>query len=329
MNTKAAFLTLSMFLSTIIFSIAQKKAEDPGRETVVYTLFYNVVPDRFQFPIIGFVNIAQGSHRGLQLGFVNTTMQDFTGLQVGFVNTTLGNSLGAKVGFVNTTRHDAEGLRVGYVNTTVGNSTGAMFGFVNTVAENKEGLQLGFVNLARKEMSGAQIGFINVADTIPNGAPIGFLSFVRKGGYRALETSVNELYPFNLAFKMGVPRFYSFLQGSYNNSYSEPYAFGFGIGSLIPLGGNFYFNPELGNISPLADFNNNVTSLATNIRYSLSPRIQLAVGLSAVWLNHGVDRNIYDPPFFAWMNREIDSRNRLLGGARLAVSYNFTELWFK
>ena len=327
MKAKALFLTLALLLINFMFATAQQDTAHPQRETVVYTLLYNVVPDQFKFPLFGFVNIAKGSHQGFQLGFVNTTVKDFSGLQIGFVNTTLGNSLGAKIGFVNTTRGDAEGLRLGYVNTSLGNSSGAMMGFVNTAAEKTEGLQLGFVNVARKEMSGAQIGFINVADSISNGAPIGFLSFVKKGGYRAIEASVTELYPFNIAFKMGVPRFYSFLQGSYYHNYTDPFAFGFGFGSLIPLGRNFYFNPEFGNISPLVSFDNNVTTLVTNLRYSISPRLQLATGLSAVWLNYQRDQNMFDPPFFSWLNHEINARNRILGGVRIAVSYNFTDLY--
>lgn len=325
MIIKTAILGLFIFFLINTEAIAQQKPKD--QQTIVYTIIYNVVPDNFRYPLIGFINLAEGNHKGLQVGFVNTTMRNFEGLKVGFVNTTLQNSRGAKVGFVNTTRQNAEGLRLGYINTTLGSYKGATIGFVNTTMENTEGLQLGFVNIAKKELNGAQIGFINVADSIPNGIPIGFLSFVEKGGYRAVEVSVNELYTLNLAFKIGVPRFYSYLQGSYNNSYSKQFALGFGFGSLISMGNKFYFNPELGNLSPLTSIDNNVTNLAANVRYSISPRFQVATGISAVWINHQQGKNLYDPPFYSIINHEINNRNRILMGARIALSYSFTELY--
>ncbi|WMJ73043.1 hypothetical protein RCC89_07690 [Cytophagaceae bacterium ABcell3] len=340
MKIKIAVLIIMVFLHKSINVIAQNDTV-VKREYVAYTLAFNSVPDHFNYPLFGFVNVARGNHKGFQLGFVNTTLQGFTGLKVGFVNTILrdfsgfnvgfvntvsGNSEGGKIGFVNTSLEDGKGLRVGYVNTTLGNALGAKFGFVNTTLGNSEGLQLGFVNIARQEMKGAQIGFVNVADTVSGGTPIGFLSIVKRGGYRAVEMSANELYPLNMAFKLGVPRFYSFFQGSYNASYEDPFALAFGFGSLISLGNNFYFNPELGNVSPLAISANNVTTFAANVRYSLSPRFQVSTGLSAVWLNYPRDENMYAEPFFALINHEISARNRVLVGARVGLSYNFTEL---
>jgi len=34
-----------------------------------------------------------------------------------------------------------------------------------------------------------------------------------------------------------------------------------------------------------------------SLRYSISPRLQLATGLSKVWLNYQRDENIFDPLF--------------------------------
>jgi hypothetical protein len=34
-----------------------------------YSGVVNVVPDRFHFPLLGFVKLAKGSHKGLQTGF--------------------------------------------------------------------------------------------------------------------------------------------------------------------------------------------------------------------------------------------------------------------
>ena len=297
MTTKTAIFGIWMLLFNSIVATAQNDTVKTKREYVAYTLFYNVVPDQFNFPLIGFVNVAKGNHNGLQLGFVNTTLKDFKGLKTGFVNTTLGNSSGAGIGFVNTTLGDSSVVQMGFVNTTIGICSGLQLGFVNTTIKNTKGLQLGFVNTAVKGIKGSQIGFINIADTISNGIPVGFLSIVKKGGYRAVEISINELYPFNMAFKIGVQQFYTFIQGSYNYNYSKPFTLGFGCGSLIPFGKKFYFNPEAGSIASFINNESNTATLAANIRYSIIPKLQVVAGLSAVWLNYPQGENMYDPPF--------------------------------
>ncbi len=310
MTTKTVILGISLLQFNNAIVPAQNDMVKTKREYVAYTLFYNVVPDQFNYPLIGFVNVAKGNHKGVQFGFLNTTLKDFKGLKVGFVNTTIGNSSGVQVGFVNTTLCDYSGLQLGFVNTTI---------------KNTEGFQLGFVNIAGKGIKGSQLGFMNITDTISNGVPIGFLSIVKKGGYRAVEVSVDELYPVNVVFKIGVPQFYSFVKSSYNYNYSKPIALGLGFGSLIPLGKNFYFNPEAGSMSSFNN-NSNTTTLATNVRYSINSKLQLAAGLSAVWLNYPQGENMYDQPFFSLINHEINVRNNILVGARIALSFNFTDL---
>jgi hypothetical protein len=310
MTTKTVILGISLLLFNNAVVTAQNDTVKIKREYVAYTFFYNVVPDQFNYPLIGFVNVARGSYKGVHIGFINTTLKDFKGLKTGFVNTTIGNSLGVLAGFVNTASKDYSGVQLGFVNTTL---------------KNTEGFQSGFVNIAGKGIKGSQLGFLNITDTISNGVPIGFLSIVKKGGYMAVEVSVDELYPFNVAFKIGVPWFYTFVQSSYYYNYGKPFAFGLGFGSLIPLGKNFYFNPEAGS---MYSFNNesNTAKLATNVRYSINSKLQLAAGLSAVWLNYPQGENMYDHPFFSLINHEINVRNSILVGARIALSFNFTDL---
>jgi len=287
--------------------------------------FVNNVSGNYSGIASGFVNVTGGNHRGLQIGFVNATSGDFEGLQAGFVNSTAGNHSGVKLGFVNSTSKNINGVQVGFVNSAFGNSSGVAVGFVNATAQNATGLQLGFVNAARKGIKGSQIGFINYADTI-SGVPLGFISFVRNGGYRAVETSINELFPVNVAFKIGVPRLYSIIQGSHNSNYEKPFALGFGLGSLISLGNSFYFNPEIGNMHSLSSNRSRATTFAANFRYSINSKLQVAAGLSAAWLNYQQGQNAFEKPLFSFLNHEINDRNRILTGARIALSYNFTAL---
>ncbi|MDR3308583.1 MAG: hypothetical protein LBS80_01350 [Tannerella sp.] len=303
---KAKLLILTALFCQATYSQNDTQAVKSG--FVVYSVFCNIAPHQFKFPLIGFVNVATGDYQGLQLGFVNTTLKGFKGVQAGFVNTTLKN---------------ADGLQLGFVNTTVRDFSGMQAGFVNTTPKNADGLQLGFVNTAGKGIKGSQLGFVNYADSITNGIPIGFVSIVKKGGYRAIEISANELYPVNLSFKIGVPRFYSYIQGGYNPRFEKDFAFGAGFGALCPIGKNLYFNPEIGSMNPIGKNNHQqMLSLVGSFRYELFSAVQIAVGPSAVWMYSSKGEDLYKPEY-SIANRKIDNNNRLLIGVRAALSVNF------
>jgi len=337
---------LSALILTVLFCNAlysQNDSIETKREVVIYSFFYNIVPDGFQFPLIGFVNVAKGNHQGFEMGFVNNTLKNFKGAQIGFVNTTLQEVSGFQMGFVNTTLQELSGFQMGFVNTTFKelngfqagfvNSTfkgldGFQLGFVNTSREEANGFQMGFVNTAGKGIKGNQIGFVNYADTITGGIPIGIVSIVKKGGYRAVEISVNEFYPVNVSFKIGVPKLYSFFQGSYNSAFKDNFALGGGFGSLLAMGESFYFNPEASIFNPVSNnAHQRFLSLVGNFRYQFLPHFQIAVGPSVTWeyANKKYSNkkgDLYDP-IYSIVNQKIDDRNRLVVGARAALSVDF------
>ena len=304
----------------------------------LYTFFFNVVPGDFRFPLIGFVNTVIGSHQGLQAGFVNTTLSDFYGAQLGFVNSTLNDNTGLQAGFINTTINELTGLQMGFVNSAgftaqkgsqIGfvnfmrkDIKGMQIGFVNATGGSIRGSQIGFVNATGGSVRGSQIGFVNYADTI-TGVPIGFLSIVRKGGYRAIEYSVNEWYPVNLSFKIGVPKLYSIVQGSYNADFEKQFAIGYGLGSLIPLSKKLYFNPELVSSHPVSkDQQTHIQSLTGNIRFNILPNIQLAAGPSISHIYSERNDYYYKPEYY-FLHHRIDQKNRLVVSTRAALSVSF------
>ena len=311
---------------------------DAKRQFGVYTFFINVVPDDFRFPLVGFINTAIGSHQSLQVAFVNTTLVDFYGAQAGFVNSTLNDNTGLQAGFVNTTINELTGAQIGFVNnagfamqsgTQIGfvnlvrkGIQGAQIGFVNMTGRSIHGSQLGFVNSTGKSVHGCQIGFVNYADTI-TGVPLGFISIVKKGGYRAIEYSYNEWYPVNVSFKIGVPKFYTIIQGSYNADFDKRFAIGYGVGSQLPLSKRIYFNPEISNMHPISEsYNMEIQSLVGNIRYQLSPHLQIAIGPSIAHIYAKSENDFYKPAFY-FVKHQIDHKNRLVVGARAALCINF------
>lgn len=365
-------LIITLTLLTSSLSQAQNDSIRTKRDVAIYTFFFNVVPDNFPIPLVGFVNLARGNHStlqagfininikdfkglqasfvnttfgnlkglqasfvnttfgsflGLQSGFVNSTFGDYIGLQASFVNTTIGNQKGLQAGFVNSTLKDFVGAQAGFVNTTIGSLKGLQAGFINTVIKETEGVQMSFVNVARKGIKGYQLGFVNLADSVSDGVPIGFISVVRKGGFRALELSSDGFYPVNLSFKIGVPKFYTFFMGSYCEQYEQPFALGIGAGTLIPRGNKIIINPEIRSMAP---FNNsvvfnNIHSLDLNVRYRIVEGLQVAAGPNIGWVNNCNHTAIYEKPFFSFFNREVDANNRIIVGARVAISYSFAE----
>lgn len=94
-------IILVVLLQSLETAFAQTESIDNNSEYALYSLFINVVPNNFNFPLVGFINIAQGNHNYPQIGFVNATLGSYKTAQVGFVNTNFKTTQGVQVGFVN------------------------------------------------------------------------------------------------------------------------------------------------------------------------------------------------------------------------------------
>jgi hypothetical protein len=75
-----------------------------------------------------------------------------------------------------------------------------------------------------------------------------------------VEYSFSEFYPITVGFKIGVDKFYTTIFASYKPTEeftNGGFAYGFGIGSIFPIGSSFFFNPELSSLIPLSLSKNN------------------------------------------------------------------------
>ncbi len=189
----------------------------------------------------GFGNVLKGDMDGIQLaGFCNNTFGRANGIELaGFWNYNQMKLKGLQLsGFANAAMDTVEGIQAsGFANITVGDMSGIQSaGFANITTGTQMGLQsAGFFNYAQK-LHGVQIGFVNVADTVEKGIPIGFLSLV-KHGYKVIQIGGNETLYGEISFKTGVRQFYNiFSLGASVKNESVKWGFGYGIGTLIPLG---------------------------------------------------------------------------------------------
>jgi len=344
----------------------------------LYTIFVNIIPGDYHFPLLGFINQAQGNHTSLQAGFMNSTRLNFTGAQLGFINTTGKNVtgiqagfintggdslLGTQAGFVNTIKNSGVGTQLGFTNTAGGYLYGIQAGFLNTVSDSVTGIQAGFVNTGAQQVIGSQLGFvnttkhlkgmqagfsntanvavgtqigfvntsrtvkgfqlgfINVADTVEGGMPFGFLSFVKKGGFTAVEASVTEMYPYNLSFKVGIQKFYTVIAGSFNPEHPNPFAVGAGFGAIFPLSNRFYLNPEALSQNNIGDFTQQNVSFTPYVGFIIMKKLHVVAGPSVVW-NCIYDGNEFYKPLFSFSNNELDNKNKIITGLRVGVRYN-------
>ena len=238
---------------------------------------------------------------------------------MGFFNTLGKSANGVQIGFFNTLGKDYDGVQVGFFNTPGNSFRGLQIGFVNTVGNTVEGVQTGFVNSATK-LQGLQLGFINRVDTVEKGIPVGFLSFVRKGGFRAWEIGASEMFPVNISYKTGVKQFYTSLVASYRSTSQNPFAFGVGLGSIIPFNHTLSFNPELLSQTTFSDSWNQIYSIHMNFNYHFTDRFSIVAGPTLVWNNMN-DGTEFHKPIFAIYKTELNLRNKILVGLNVALRY--------
>ncbi|GHT12115.1 hypothetical protein AGMMS4956_06230 [Bacteroidia bacterium] len=133
----------------------------------------------------------------------------------------------------------------GIVNASLGRNITQLAGIVNVA--DTSGVQLtGILNVARH--AGTQIGLVNVADT-SSGVSIGLFNFVRRGGLHEFEVSgrffsaSQKATPdISVAYRLGMPRFYTFVEMSYNK---DLWMQGLGFGTQINFAGKHGLDIEL------------------------------------------------------------------------------------
>jgi len=301
MKRKVIFGILFLIMVMTAFSDqsddAMRRIGDDEKENVsgtIYTFFFNMVYEPFPYPLIGFVNIAFGNHSIFQLGYVNWNSEDFNGFQAAFTNTVGGDFKGFQAGFVNVNKGETNGMQAGFVNTS----------------RKMEGVQIGFVNIEARDMKGLQLGFVNYAESI-NGVPVGFISIVKNDGYMAVEYFNSEYHNYNLSFKTGIDKLYTSIVVSYNQNYEntwDNFALGVGIGSILPIGKIFYFNPELTSISPFISnfsYESFVPYFGVNFK-----KFSVAAGPVITWVRrnnkNNVDESDHQP---SWVKKYLRNYN--------------------
>ncbi|MGN7810414.1 hypothetical protein [Flavobacterium sp. 22076] len=197
----------------------------------------------------GIFNTVGGSVNGLQLaGIYNNVFGNLNGLQIsGIHNSVKGSQIGLQMsGIYNNVYKDSKGLQIAGIHNTVNGSQNGLqlSGIYNIGKDTVSGAQItGLFNYA-KELHGVQFGLVNITDS-ESGYSFGLLNF-KKGGYKKISITSNEISDINLSIKTGDHKMYTILMAGASEQKEEEkmFSFGIGVGKSIPLGKRFTYNPE-------------------------------------------------------------------------------------
>ncbi len=157
----------------------------------------------------------------------------------------------------------------------------------------QNGAQVGLVNYATKVRKGAQIGLFNYADSASaSGVSLGLFSFVRRGGYKRIEISTNDVVRANVSLRTGVKWFYNiFHLGTNLADTARTHLIGYGFGSGIYLGkpkrvmvnvegtGYWAFSRNV----DLNDVNSQLYRVGLSIEYKIGEHFAIAAGPACNW----------------------------------------------
>jgi hypothetical protein len=232
----------------------------------------------------GIVNAVRDSVYGVQIGgILNMNGRETQGIQIGGIANFVGDKLyGVQVaGIVNLNGKTVEGVQVSGITNLVqdklqgvqmagiANFNGGITegiqgaGIANVSLKGLNGWQVAGIsnitwgevngyqissifNFAQKINHGWQIGLINYVDSASNLRQIGLINFARKGGYKDLELSTNEMNFINFTVRSGTPYFYTLFRLGLRPTAERPFwHYGYGVGFARFWKRNWNFTNEL------------------------------------------------------------------------------------
>lgn len=307
-------------------------AQDARINRNIYSVIYNRVGDDYPYPLLGLINRSGSHYFGMHVGVYNKADGVFSGLQIGGINTIIKSDGTAQFGYINFSIEGSP-LQFGGINSAQVKKNGfaIQFGGANFLDSDFEllyneldtifsvgwvtdylAIQVGAMNDI-PSLNGIQFGLVNFTDTIYNGLQIGFLSFVRKGGYMAVEgfAATNGFSGF--AFKTGLRKFYTHVLLGYHPNSRDALAHGWGMGTILPLYSNSLgLNIEYAytqDIFSSRTFLSNMLSF--NVRWTIVQKYNLSIGPL-------LSRERYET-----QQEFQETTNNLNVGLRFGLSYDF------
>lgn len=307
---------------------------ESGLQAGIYNQVGGIVTSGVQ---IGVANLVTGPVHGPQFGVANVVAKGgIIGPQFGVSNIVVGAMNGPQFGVLNVVTNGIRGPQFGVANIVVGNIRGPQFGVLNAVDGNAYSSQFGVANLTSSNVSGVQVGVLNHAKRVyrlqlgvvniteslgQGGLPIGLLNITRHGGYQSIEVGSDGMFPVRVAIKTGVRKFYSSIIGGYDPEFRDQFAIGAGVGTILEIKGSFFFSPEVNIVSTVSEHSATILEAHPNVGLEFSRHFSVVVAPTFAWQRAEGGR-LNDPQWSIY-NHEINSRNAIYVGARVALRYAF------
>jgi Secretin and TonB N terminus short domain len=238
--------------------------------------------------VAGLLNFSKDTLRGVQMaGLLNFNWKRVYGWQVG--------------GLFNVAVAGISGVQTAGLFNVAGQvrNGGQIAPFLNLAWHGvQNGGQLGLVNYATKVRKGFQIGLVNYADSVSSsGVQLGLFSFVRRGGYKRLEASTNDVTRVNVTLRTGVKWFYNIFQvGSNIADTARIQLIGYGFGSGMYLSkkqqvmlnvegtGYWAFSARIEDDNEFfRELNSQLFRVGLSIEYKLGKHVSVAAGPVYNW----------------------------------------------
>jgi hypothetical protein len=149
--------------------------------------------------------------------------------------------------------------------------------------------------------------------------------------YKSVEINLmSDIAPYNAVFNIGIEKLYGSLIFSYYPTFFQKYdtkyiGLGMGIGSILHLTEDIFFNPELMCTSTVEMNNMLFFSIKNIFGYKISKHFDLFLGPSVTWVHHpanSYDLHFIGIPYLGRININENNTVILLGtkaGIRLKI----------
>ncbi|MDR2813700.1 MAG: STN domain-containing protein [Prevotellaceae bacterium] len=194
------------------------------------------VKDTADAQVAGVVNVAQSADFQMA-GIANAAYHNGRVQLAGVANSSTKGATAAQLAGVANAAQSADFQAAGVANAAYRDAKVQLAGIANVTDTSR--CQIGLVNAARK--AGVQIGLVNVCDAT-DGVMIGLVNVAQKGGLRELEIGAG-IDQVNVAYRMGIKKFYTFAELSYRWNESL-WLTGVGLGTQITLPKGWGMNIE-------------------------------------------------------------------------------------
>jgi hypothetical protein len=119
----------------------------------------------------------------------------------------------------------------------------------------------------------------------------------------------------NAAYKIGLPKLYTSFMVAY---VPDGVAAGIGFGSILPIGGKFFFNPEINSLTTVNKYPQQYVSLLPRFGVKLNNRLSIVVAPTGTFTHTAKEHNLKSP-LFQFCSHDVNDYQQFFWGGYAGV----------